>query len=41
MEEQNNLTVEIDGLRDRDEAEELEDNLVDYGIRRDAISISD
>jgi len=34
-------TVRIDGLRDRDDAEELIDHLTDSGIRRDAISIED
>lgn len=33
------LTVEVDGLRDRDDAEELIDHLAENGIRRDAMSV--
>jgi len=35
------ITVEINGLRDRDDADELVNHLVDTGIKRDAISISE
>jgi len=39
MEEQNDVALEIAGLRNREEAEELQENLSEFGIREEAISI--
>lgn len=39
MGEQNGVALEIANLRDREEAEQLQENLSEFGIREEAMSI--